>query len=134
MQDHPKLSHIDESTVQTLLELRQVWCHEHCPRKPVPCPPPSGEEPFLNTQLPLPWQSSMPFPWALSLSQRAELSAAPPLPSRRFNCHEASPQLLCSGLNQPRNLSHSSHTLPSGPFVGGVYFQATWITNFETLI
>ena len=43
--------------------------------------PPSGEEPFPNPQgLAIPWHSSMLFPQALSLSQRAEFSAAPLLP------------------------------------------------------
>jgi len=55
----------------------------------------------------------MPFPPALSLSHRAELSAAPPLPVRSCSRHEASPQLLCSGLSKSSNISCSSHTLPS---------------------
>jgi len=58
-----------------------AWGHAHCPGQPVPCPPPSGAHPVPNPQLPLPWHSSMRFPPALLLSQRAELSAAPPLPS-----------------------------------------------------
>ena len=86
----------------------------HSPGQPVPCPPPSGADPVPNPQLPLPWHSSMPFPRALSLSHRAELSAAPPLPVRSCSHHEASPQLLCSALSQPRDLSHSSYILPSG--------------------
>jgi len=49
--------------------------------------------------------SSMPFPRALSLSHRAELSAAPRLPVRSCSRHEASPQLLCSALSTPRGLS-----------------------------
>ena len=58
----------------------------------------------------------MLFPRALSLSHRAELSAAPPLPVRSCSRHEASPQLLCSALSKPGDLSCSSHTLPSRPF------------------
>ena len=58
----------------------------------------------------------MPFPRALSLSHRAELSAAPPLPVRSCSRHEASPQLLCSVLSAPRDLSCSSHTLLSRTF------------------
>ena len=73
-----------------------------------PCPPPSGADPVPNPQLPLPWHSSMPFPRALSLSHRAELSAAPPLPVRSCSHHEAPPQLLCSGRSKPRVLSSSS--------------------------
>jgi len=59
---------------------------------------------------------STPFPRALSLSQRAELSAAPPLPVRSCSRHEASPQLLCSGLSTPRDLICSSNLLSSKPF------------------
>ena len=69
----------------------------HCPGQPAPCPSPSGEEPPPDPQLPLPWHSSTPFPRALSLSQRAELSAAPPLPERSCSHHEASPQLSALG-------------------------------------
>ena len=39
----------------------------HCPGQPIPCPPPSGAQPFPHPQLPSP-HSSMPFPQALSLS------------------------------------------------------------------
>ena len=58
-----------------------------------------SEEPVPNPQLPLPWHRSVPFSQALSLSQRAELSAAPSLPVRSCSRCEASPQQLCSGLN-----------------------------------
>ena len=61
------------------------------------------------------WCSSTLLPQALSLWQRAELSAAPPLPVRNCSCHEASPQFLCSGLNKLRDLSHSSYVLHSTP-------------------
>ena len=53
---------------------------------------------------------------SLSLSQRAELSAAPLLPVRSCSRHEASPQLLCSALSKSRGLNHSSHTLSSRLF------------------
>ena len=39
----------------------------------------------------------------------------PPLPARSCSRNEASSQLLCSGLSKPRELSHSSYTLPSRP-------------------
>ena len=61
-----------------------AWDCAYCTGQPVPCPPPSGEELLPNTPLPLPWCSSLPFPRALSLSQRAELSAAPPHPVRSY--------------------------------------------------
>jgi len=75
-QHHPKSNPTSESTVQILLELQQLRAvptalgslfHAHSSL-------------IQNPQLPLPWHSSMLFPQALSLSQRAELSAAPPLP------------------------------------------------------
>ena len=53
----------------------------------------------------------MPFPRALSLSHRAELSAAPPLPVR--SCTRPPLSLLCSGLSTPRHLSHSLGIFPS---------------------
>jgi len=93
-----------------------AWGHAHCPGHPVLCPPPFGADPFPHPQLPLSWHSSMLFSRALSLSQRAELSAAPPLPVRSCSCHEASPQLLCSGLNKTEGLSYSSRILPSEHF------------------
>jgi len=52
----------------------------------------------------------------VAVTHRAELSAAPPLPVRSCSLHEASPQLLCSVLRKPRDLSCSSHVLLSRPF------------------
>ena len=69
--------------------------------------------------------SSMPFPRALSLSHRAELSAVPSLPVRNCSRHEASPQLLCSALSQHRELSCSSYLLSSGPFL--VFVALLWM-------
>lgn len=82
--------------------------HNHSPGQPVPSPPCSGVEPVPNPQPDLPWHSSMLFLRVLLLLQRAELSAVPPLPVRMVGCHVASPQLLWSGLNAPRDLSCSS--------------------------
>ena len=45
-----------------------AWGYYHCHGEPVPCPLPSGEEPFPNTHLTLPWCSSMLFPQLLLLS------------------------------------------------------------------
>jgi len=81
------------------------------------CPLSCGAEP--------PQHSSMPFPQALSLSHRAELSAVPPLPVRSCSRHEGSPQLLCSGLNKPRALSQSSYLLPSRSFLILLPFSTT---------
>ena len=39
----------------------------------------------------------------------------PPLPVRSRSRHQASPQLLCSGLNNPRDFSCCSHTVLSRP-------------------
>ena len=91
--------------------------HAYSPREPVPEPNhPLVKNLSLTPNLTLPWGSPMPFPRALSLSQRAELSADPPLPVRSCSRQEASSQLLCSGLNTPRDLSCFSYTLPSRPF------------------
>jgi len=96
------------------------------PRSSMPCPLPWGgcssaqtssdAAPFPNPQLPLPWHSSMLFPRALLLSQKSELSAAPPLPVRSCSHLEAYPQLLRSGLSQPRDFSYSSYVFPSKLF------------------
>jgi len=80
----------------------------------------------LVQRLTLPWHSSMPFPRALPLSHRAEISAAPALPVRSCSRHEASPQLLCSGLSKPRDLSCFSYFLPSKLFI-------TFIAHFWML-
>ena len=64
----------------------------------------------------------------LSLSQRAELSAAPLLPVRSCRRHEASPPLLCSALSTPRDLSCSSHTLLYRTFI--IFVVLLWmLTN-----
>ena len=42
--------------------------------------------PICSAPPPTQLHAIMPFPWALSLSQRAELSAAPPLPVRSCRC------------------------------------------------
>jgi len=96
---------MSESAVETPSELQQ----------PIPCPAPSGADPVLNAQLPLPWHSSMPFPRALSLSHRAELSAAPPLPVRSCSRHEASPHLLCSVLSKPGPWAAPHTPCPTDP-------------------
>lgn len=49
----PQQSHPvpDQSSVQTIPELYQVWCCYPCPGKPVPVPNhPLGEETFPDTQ------------------------------------------------------------------------------------
>ena len=84
----------------------------------------------------------MPFPRALSLSHRAELSAAPPLPARSCSCHEASPQLLCSALSKPRDMC-SLYVLPSKtlynflqPFLGCfliVLCLTLWHSNLHSV-
>ena len=85
----------------------------------------SGADPAPDTQLSLPWHSPMLFPWALSLSHRAELSAAPLLPVRSCSRHQASLQLLCSALNKPKDLSHSSYISPCRPFT--IFVVPLWM-------
>ena len=106
---------MSESTIQMLLELQQL--------RAVPTALGSlfhAYRPLVQTLSLTPTcpsqHSSMLFPQALSLSHRAELSASSPLPGRSCSHHEASPQLLCSGLNQARDLSPSPYTFLSRPF------------------
>ena len=113
----PNWLHTQPHKTQTLLFLRALSKCFLNSSSSVPCPPPSGADPVPNPQLPLPRHSSMPFPRALLLSQRAELSAALPLPVRSFSRHQASPQLLCSGLNKPGDLSCSHAVFPSRSFI-----------------
>ena len=49
-------------------------------------------------------------------------------------CHEASPQLLCSGLNAPRDLSCSSHILASRPFTTFTDLLWTLSDNFMSFL
>ena len=74
----------------------------------------------------LPSHSSMPFPQALWLSQRAELRAAPLLPVRSCSRHEASPQLLCFVLSKPGVLTSSSYAQPSRHLIISVAFLWTF--------
>lgn len=55
----------------------------------------------------------MQFHLVLVWSPESRAQRCPPLPMRSCSCHEAFPQLLCSGLNKPRDLGCSSHTSPS---------------------
>ena len=61
-------------------------------------------------------------------SHRAELSAAPPLPVRSCSRHEASPQLLCSGLNDPGTSAAPHMSSPSPPDPLGPLFAEIPIT------
>ena len=73
---------MSESTVQTILELWQAWCHDHCPGEPVPVPNhPLGEEPFPNTQPEptLPQLQAVPS-GPITGHQREEISAYPSSP------------------------------------------------------
>ena len=80
----------------------------HGPGYPVPCPLPSGADPFPNTPSPpLIQLHAVPSGPVAVTQSRAQLTV------RSCSRHEASPQLSCSGLSKPRALSCSSHTLPS---------------------
>jgi len=100
-----------ESSAQMPFELQQVGAVPTALGSPFHAHRPLVQPHSQTPSCPSP-DSSMPFPRALSLSHRAELSAVPPLPVRSCSRHEASPQLLCSALSTPRGLSRSSHTLP----------------------
>jgi len=77
-QDHPKSKPcLWECSPNTLWTVA-AWCHHRCPGQPAPCPLPSGEEPFPNPQLPLPWHSSMLFPLVLLLSPESRAQRRSP--------------------------------------------------------
>ena len=118
--DHPKFK-LDENIVQMLLELLQLravptaqgsLCHAHC---------------LLVQNLSL--TPSWHFPDTASCRSlgpcccHSEQSSA--LPSTPWSCshHEASPQLLCSGLSKPGNLSALYTPCPPDP-------SPSWKTSF----
>ena len=92
-----------ESGVPALPELRHRG-RAHCPGQPVPCPPPSGAQPFPQPHPPSP--DTAP---CRSLGprrcHRQQSSALPSAPCESRGRHRASPQLLCSALSPPRALS-----------------------------
>ena len=96
-----------ESGVPALPELRHRG-RAHCPGQPVPCPPPSGAQPFPQPHPPSP--DTAP---CRSLGprrcHRQQSSALPSAPCESRGRHRASPQLLCSALSPPRALS-APHT------------------------
>lgn len=62
-QDHKSSNHMYDRVVQTLLELWQSQCCDHCPGKHVPVPEhPLVKNLFLQPNPVLLWHSSMPFP------------------------------------------------------------------------
>ena len=72
-----------------------LWC------RPFPSPPAAPPLTQLH-----------PFPRALSLSQRAELSVAPLLPVRSCSRHQASPQPALLWAEHIRSFSRSSYVFP----------------------
>ena len=54
----------------------------------------------------------MPFPWALLLPLESRAQHCPFTPFECCSHHETSPQLLCSGLNESKDISHSSCIFP----------------------
>ena len=89
-----------ESGVPALPELRHRG-RAHCPGQPVPCPPPSGAQPFPQPHPPSP--DTAP---CRSLGprrcHRQQSSALPSAPCESCGRHRASPQLLCSELGKRR--------------------------------
>ena len=94
--------------------------HYVCPGQHVLCPPPSGADPVPNP--PLTQLHTIP---SGPVSITREQSSALPHPVRSCSRHEASPQLLCSGLSKPRGLSCSSHTLLYRPFT--TFIALLWL-------
>jgi len=77
-------------------------------------PSSSGAEPFPRSHLAFPWCSSMPFPWALSLSPESKAQHYSSAPCVELQVPTISPpSLLRSGPNKPRDLSCSLYVLPS---------------------
>lgn len=85
IQDNPKSNPITESIIQMPLELLG-------PCSLGPCPPTCGADPFLNPQLPLSWNSSMPFPQARS-PENSPNSESVALPTQKV-CIQC-PRLCC---------------------------------------
>ena len=65
--------------MQTLLELRQVWCRDHFSGDPVPVTDhPPREEPFPHVQYELPLTQLHPVSsWPIAGHQREEISTFP---------------------------------------------------------
>ena len=80
--------------------------HDHCLVEPVPCPPPSGEEPIPETQADPPLTQLHAI---LSGSVTVTESRAQYYPSAPCEVTISPPLSLCSGLNKPKG-SASPHT------------------------
>lgn len=103
-QDHPKSKPVPASSVQKLQHLG-AWS-----RIPVVL----WAEPFPRSHLAFPGCSSMPFPWALSLSPESKAQHYFSAPCVELQVPTISPpSLLRSGPNKPRDLSCSLYVLPS---------------------
>ena len=91
--------------------------HHRCPGELVPCPPLPGEEPFSDIQPNSPLTQLHAIPSVPVTDTESRVQHCPSAP-----CEELQPPwgpplgLLYSGLKKPRDLSHSSHILPSRPF------------------
>ena len=63
--------------------------------------------------------------------QRADLSTAPPLLVRSYSCHKGSPQLPCSGLSKPSDLSHTVYPMPSRPLI---FIALPWMLSHSFML
>lgn len=110
------------------------WGRVQCHGESVPCPLSSGEESFLNTHLPLPWQISIPFPQILSLSLESRAKRCPSAPLKRSCGLKAPLSLLYSGPNKPRDLGYSLFTLPSGSFTISIAILWAFSNSFMSYL
>lgn len=95
-----------------------AWGRDHCPGRPVPCPPPCSEEPFPDTQ-PDPPQillyASLSSPAAVTESRDQCCPASPCKKDVGFKCvhhtvsEEASQRLIASGHISPRGTGPPLH-------------------------
>lgn len=76
-----KTNRMSESVFQKLLELHQAHCCGHCPGEPIPVPDHClGEEPFPNSRPDPSLTAPCSSPRSCLCHQKAEVSAALPLP------------------------------------------------------
>ena len=95
----------------------QNWGCDHSPGQSVPCSPPfDGEQPFPDIQPDPPLTQLHTIPLSPDVVTDSRAQCFPSAPCGSCSHHGSSPQLLCSGLDKPRDLSRSSYTLPSRLF------------------
>lgn len=113
------------------LELCWVWVCDHSLREPVQCMPQSlwwrtvSQHPVWPSRVTAPCHSL----GSCRCHQWAEISACPsaPLMRKPQAAMRSSLSLLCSGLNNSKDLSCSSYILPSRPFT--IFVALLWMLS-----